>query len=51
MEAYKLLAKLRLLSLAGYENGELLWIGTSKKWDELATEEEDILRAYELKNI
>jgi hypothetical protein len=49
MEAYKLLAKLRLLTLAGCEDGELLWIGPSNKWNELAVEEESILRDWDTK--
>jgi len=46
--AFSLLAKLRLLTLVGYENNELIWCGTSKKWDELKTEEESILRDYQI---
>jgi hypothetical protein len=51
MIAYQLLAKLRLLTLAGCEGGELLWIGTNESWNLLATEEESILRDWELKQI
>lgn len=47
-EAYKLLAKLRLLTLVGYEDGQLIWCGPSKKWDELVIEEESILRDFEI---
>lgn len=51
MIAYKLLAKLRLLTLAGVENGQLVWIGTSKNWDLLPLEEESILRDSEVKHL
>jgi len=48
MKAYELLAKLRRLTLCGQnEEGELEWVGTSSQWD-LATEEEAILREYEM---
>lgn len=52
MEAYKLLAKLRLLTLVGQnKQGELEWIGNDGAWDRLETEEESILRDYELTKI
>lgn len=52
MEAYKLLAKLRILVLAGVNAfGELEWIGTTKAWNELEKEEESILRDYQLSKI
>ncbi len=49
--ASSLLAKLRLLTLAGCENGALLWIGTTEAWRSLVTEEESILREFELTKI
>ena len=51
MEAYKLLAKLRLLTLAGCEAGELLWIGKNSAWNKLANEEESIIRDWSLTKI
>jgi len=51
METYKLLAKLRLLTLAGCEDGELLWIGTSEQWKKSQLEEECILRDYWLTKV
>ena len=51
MYAYQLLAKLRLLTLAGYEDGEFIWLGKDTAWRQLAIEEEDILRANELNKI
>jgi len=48
MEAFRLLAKLRLLTLVGYEDGELIWCGPGHKWDELEVEEESILRENEI---
>lgn len=49
--AYEFLAKLRLLTLAGQEGGELLWIGPNSAWRELHSEEESILRDAELAKI
>ena len=51
MIAYELLAKLRLLTLAGCEGGELLWIGTNDAWRQIANEEMSIIRDFELKQI
>jgi hypothetical protein len=48
MLVYQLLAKLRLLTLIGHENGELIWCGPNRKWDELSVEEESILRDWEI---
>jgi hypothetical protein len=45
MIAYELLARLRLLVLAGQdEDGDLEWIG---KWQNIEREEEIILREYD----
>jgi hypothetical protein len=44
MKAYQLLARLNLLTLAGYENGEYIWIGTDKKWNMIDSEEARLLR-------
>lgn len=49
--AYELLAKLKLLTLIGTEQGELVWAGDSTKWNKLAIEEESILRDFELAKI
>lgn len=49
MIAYELLAKLRCLTLIGYEDGELLWVGNDEQWKKLSWEEEAILRDNELK--
>ena len=46
MKAYTLLAKLRCLTLAGFENGDYLWIGSDKQWKLSQLEEECILRDY-----
>ena len=52
MLAFELLAKLRLLTLCGQEfYGELEWMGNSRQWNQLAIEEEEILRAWEVKNV
>lgn len=51
MQAYILLAKLRILKLVGFENGELQWIGSDSDWKMLALEEESILRDYQLSKI
>ena len=51
MQAYQLLAKLRVLSLAGFENGQFIWVGTDKQWDDVKYEEESILRDAELAKI
>ena len=48
MPAYQLLAKLRRLTLWGQNyDGELEWVGTTRDWNALAIEEEDILRTYQ----
>jgi len=49
--AYELLAKLRLLTFIGYEDGELIWAGTHTQWNKLGYEEESILRDAELNKI
>lgn len=50
MKAYELLAKLRLLILIGkYINGELTWMGTTRNWNQVSIEEENILREWDLK--
>lgn len=49
MYAWQLLARLRLLTLAGCEQGELLWIGTTDAWNKIAIEEESILRDWDIK--
>lgn len=49
--AYELLAKLRILTLWGQEDGELVWAGTDKQWKALKFEEESILRDNEIKKI
>lgn len=49
MKAYQLLAKLRLLTLAGTKDGQLEWIGTDTQWSQVPLEEESILRDWELK--
>lgn len=51
MKAYELLAKLRYLTLAGYEDGNLIWIGTTEQWNDVRFEEESILRDWDLKKI
>lgn len=51
MRAYELLAKLRYLTLVGYEDGEYVWVGTNKKWEMAEWEEECILRDWEEKLI
>lgn len=44
MQAYELLAKLRILTLSGQdEDGDLEWIGTRDKWESLDKEERNIL--------
>lgn len=50
--AYELLAKLRLLALTGVnEHGELEFAGTSSQWSKVTSEEESILRDYQLSKI
>jgi len=44
MKAYQLLAKLRCLTLAGYEDGQYVWIGKDKDWSKVEYEEESIMR-------
>jgi len=39
-----------LLTLAGYEDGELVWVGHTTAWNLLPEEEEKILREWELNN-
>lgn len=39
MKASKLLAYLRCLTLAGYEDGQYVWIGTDKDWQKVELEE------------
>lgn len=41
--AYQLLARLRHLTLLGYQNGEYVFIGTLKQWQAIDDEEEKIL--------
>ena len=38
MIAYELLAHLRYLTLAGYEDGEYVWIGNRKDWERMSDE-------------
>jgi hypothetical protein len=46
MKAYQLLARLRYLTLAGYEDGEYQFIGTSKDWSLVEKE----INEYEQRN-
>lgn len=39
MKAYELLSKLKYLTLAGYEDGNYLWVGTSYQWQMAKSEE------------
>ena len=48
MYAFQLLAKLRLLTLAGANNGQLEWIGTTEQWNKVDLEEEAILRDWDI---
>lgn len=48
MKAYELLAKLRLMILDGYEDGEYVWIGKDSDCRKLPWEEESILRDHDL---
>lgn len=47
--AKELLSKLRYLTLAGYEDGGYLWIGTDSQWKLAGLEEEAILRDWDIK--
>lgn len=47
--AYSLLARLRYLTLAGYEDGQLVWIGKDKDWNGVEYEERSILIDAQLK--
>ncbi len=38
MQAYELLAHLQYLTLAGYEDGEYVWIGNRQEWERVSTE-------------
>ena len=48
MKAYQLLARLRLLTLSGFKDGEFEWIGTDKTWKSIEAEEQKILEEYNL---
>lgn len=50
MKAYKLLAKLRLLTLTDL-NGKLGWIGTYTQWQNLEDEEQEIINDFEFAQI
>lgn len=50
MKAFKLLAKLRLLILVGYEDGQLIWTGKNSEWAKVSYEEESILKDWELEH-
>lgn len=47
MKAYQLLARLNLLTLCGYVDGEYEWIGTDSQWRKIDSEEARILKNYE----
>lgn len=52
MKAYQLLARLRLLTLAGINKyGDLEWIGTNQMWGQISNEEDLILVQWELNKI
>lgn len=44
MKAYQLLARLNILTLCGYSNGEYEWIGTDSQWRMIDSEEAGIIR-------
>lgn len=46
--AAELLAKLRILTLAGKDGQNLLWLGTDDQWRKLHYEVESIYRDWEL---
>lgn len=45
--AYELLAKLRHLTLTGYEDGYFEWVGTNEAWNKVKAEEDLILLNWE----
>ena len=50
--AFQLLAKCRHLVLSGIDDdGDLEWIGTYREWQDASNEEEEIIKAYEMKQI
>ncbi len=48
--AYQLLARLKLLTLVGYENGEYVWMGKHSDFSKIPFEEERTKREMTIKN-
>ena len=48
MKANELLARLRHVTLCGYEDGQLIWCGTDSQWRASEMEEMAIMKEHEM---